>query len=307
MGNVIITAKTHEVLINHLKEKGYHVLYEPGMTYKTLESLISEAEGLVVTTRIYIDKSLLSKAKKLKWIGRLGSGMEQIDVKTAETLGVRCFSSPEGNRNAVAEHTLGMLLSLLNHIHSSQKELQAGKWLREENRGTELSGKTIGIFGYGNTGSSFARLLSAFGVTVLAFDKYKSGFAKDYIKEASPEQIKKYADVISFHVPLTKETEYLADAAFFNTVQNKPWILNSSRGKVVCLKDLADALRAGSISGAGLDVLENEHLESFSEPEKELFNWLVEQPNVLITPHVAGYSHEAFKKMAEVLIQKLDL
>lgn len=179
--------------------------------------------------------------------------------------------------------------------------------MREENRGNELSGKTVGIIGFGNTGSAFAKLLQSFDVTVLAFDKYKFGFSKNFIKEASLEHVCRYADIISFHIPLTSETHHLANEQFFGSLKQKPWILNTSRGSIVNTGDLKSALVEGLISGAGLDVLENEKLSSYTETETKIFNWLIEQPNVIITPHIAGYSHEAFLKMSEVLLQKLGL
>jgi D-3-phosphoglycerate dehydrogenase / 2-oxoglutarate reductase len=298
-GKVIITGQAHPLLAEGLSAMGYTVVDAPTISYSEVEASVKEVTGLVVTTRIAVDRSLLQKANKLRWIGRLGSGMELIDTDFAAQKGIRCFSSPEGNRLAVAEHALGMLLSVLHRIDWSYREIQQRIWLRNENRGVELSGQCVGIIGFGNTGSELARLLAPFGVTVLANDIHKTGYGTDYIQEATLEEIAARCSVISFHVPLNAGTKGMASTAFFDSLQLSPVLVNTSRGEVVDLPALVQALEKGQLSGAALDVLPNENLEN------QLLQRLIQRSNVVLTPHIAGYSRESFEKMSRVLLAKL--
>lgn len=306
MKKVIITAKCHPYLIEQLTTKGYEINHQPKINYSQLLEVINDYTGLITTTSIIIDKAMLNAATNLKFIGRLGSGLEHIDVAFANSKNIVCVSSPEGNCNAVAEHCLGLLLNLMNNINKSSYDLKQGNFIRDENRGEELFGKTIGIIGFGHTGSSFAKLLQPFNVTVLANDIDKTGFENEYIKQASVEQIFENGDVISLHLPLTTLTKYLANDNFFNSLKKQPYFLNTSRGEVVNTDALISAIKNKKVKAVGLDVLENEKLETYTEPEKEQLIFLLQQNNVLITPHIAGYSNEAFYKMARITLDKLE-
>ncbi|MEY4629395.1 MAG: hypothetical protein RLZZ595_1721 [Bacteroidota bacterium] len=303
---VIITAYAHVCLQEALLQRGFDVDVREKITHEELCTLAASYTGMVVTTRIQVDKQLLDAASQLKWICRLGSGMEIIDVDYANQKGILCVGSPEGNKDAVAEHCLGTLLSLMRNLPLANSQVKKGWWIREENRGVELGGKTVGIIGYGNTGSAFAALLAPFGVQVLAYDKYKKSFGKGHVHESGLQQLFLEADVVSFHLPLTEETHHFANALFFEQLQKPVFFINASRGSVVDTSALVDALDAKKVLAAGLDVLENENLKSYTPDEMEQLLALANRDNVLITPHIAGYSHEALEKMAKVLIFKLE-
>jgi D-3-phosphoglycerate dehydrogenase / 2-oxoglutarate reductase len=302
---VLITALAHEVLATTLQNYGFKVLYQPNIPEAELQQLLPQLHGLIVTTRA-ITAQHINAATQLQFIGRLGSGLELIDVAYAQSKGIKCVSSPEGNANAVAEHCLGLLLSILNNLHFAANQVTKGIWQRNQNRGTELFGKTVGIIGFGNTGSQFAKVLQGFNVTILAHDLYHHGFATGNIKEANLEQIQKFADVISFHLPLKPETQHYANAAFFEVCKNQPIILNTSRGNVIHTPALLHALQNNQITGAGLDVLENENLTTYTPAENQTLQQLLQHKNVIVTPHIAGYSHQALYKMAKKVLEKLN-
>ena len=304
---IIITAPVHPFLLDTFQEKGYTIQYEPAISYEALMDCIDTANGLIVTTRLKIDASILAKANQLQWIGRIGSGMELIDTEFAASKNILCVSSPEGNRTTVGEHTLGLLLSLMNRIHSAYQEVKEGKWVRDANRADELTGKTVGIIGLGNTGSAFAKILSGFDVEILAHDIYKTGFETAQIKAASLEMIQEKADVISLHLPLTHLTHHYANTAFFNRLKKKPYFISTCRGPVTETAAVLEAIQNQQIRGVGLDVLEKEPIHLNTGQEMAVLEAVMKHPNCIITPHIAGYSHEAYYKMSKVLLEKLGI
>jgi len=305
MNEIIITAPAHPLMEDTFVRYGEQVRYMPDISHQELLTLIPHCKGLVVSTRIPINRTLLEKAVNLQWIARLGSGMDIIDTEFAEKKGIKCFSSPEGNCDAVAEHALGMLLNLTKKITLAAEEVRDGKWRREENRGTEIRGKTVGIIGYGNTGSAFARLLKGFGCNILAYDKYKSGFQHDNVLESTLPELMKHSDIISIHLPLNAETRQLVNPSFFQSMKKSGFFINTSRGEIVDEDALIAALQHKQVKAAALDVLENEKINSLTEAQKVRFQFLASQPNVILTPHIAGYSVESYYKMAQILLQKL--
>ena len=305
---VLFIDNTHSLLTEKLTAMGF--ICEPftGNSSEELMCIISEYTGIIIRSKLIIDKNIIDKATKLKFIGRVGSGMESIDVVYAEQKGIACLNSPEGNRDAVGEHTTGLLLCLLNKIALADSQIRKGIRLREANRGVEIKGKTIAIIGYGNMGGAFAKCMSGFGAEIIAYDKYKKNYTDTYVKEASLDAIFEKADIISLHVPLTKETHYMVDELFIGKFKKNFFLLNTSRGQVVKTEALVKALATGKILGAALDVIEYESisfekLESTKLPEP--YNYLIHAENVVMTPHVAGWTNESKIKLVEVLAEKI--
>ncbi|MBM3159585.1 MAG: hydroxyacid dehydrogenase [Bacteroidetes bacterium] len=304
---VLITGSAHPVLARSLEAAGYNVDQRPTILQEEAAACIENYTGLILTTRIKADQVFLQKASLLKWIGRLGSGMELIDTSFANRQGIECVSSPEGNRLSVAEHVLGMILVLIHKIAAADLEVKSRNWRREQNRGTELSGKTVGIIGFGNTGSELARLLVPFKVKLLVYDRFKEGFGNEFVLESSLEAIQQQAEIISFHVPLTELTTNMVNVTFFNSLERQPLLVNTSRGGIVNLDHLITALEQEKVRGVALDVLPNEDLSSYTPLENEQLEKLTRKYNVLLTPHIAGYSYEAFERMSTVLLEKLGI
>lgn len=305
---VLFIDTAHPVLKAELAKLGFQCDYFENYSIADYHLVINQYTGIIIRGKIKLDKPILSKATQLKFIGRVGAGMENIDVVFAESQGIKCLNAPEGNRDAVGEHTLGMLLMLLNNLRKADREVREGVWIREGNRGVEIEGKTVGIIGYGNMGSAFARRLAGFEAKVIAFDKYKSGYSGQFVDEASLEQVFEQSDIISLHVPLTEETTFMVDDHFISRFAKNIYLINTSRGKVLKTADLVKNLKSGKVRGAALDVLEYEKM-SFEDIDKaslpEDFKYLIHSENVVLSPHIAGWTHESNYKMAMVIVDKI--
>lgn len=305
MKSVLITEPVHELLPKGLQALGFEVVYLPEIQRREVLEIIHDFEGLIINSKITADKELIEAATKLKFFARCGSGKEVMDIPLATSRGIECITSPEGNRQAVAEQALGMLLNIMNNVPKAHNEIRNKQWIREPNRGHELFGKTVGIIGYGNTGEAFAKVLTGFNVKVLAYDKYRKGFEEGYIHESSLAAIFEEADVISLHLPLTEETKHFANNDFFNSFKKEIWLVNTSRGICVQTTALLNALKNGKVIAAALDVLENEKINSLNAEEQTNFEKLIAHESVLLTPHIAGWTHESKRKIAEVLLKKI--
>ncbi|WP_394906478.1 2-hydroxyacid dehydrogenase [uncultured Mesonia sp.] len=309
MYKVLHLDRNHPLLIKELKAHGFTNHEDYDSPKQSIQESIAQYDGIIIRSRFSLDKAFLEKAENLKFIGRLGAGLENIDVAYAEKKGIKLFSAPEGNRNAVGEHALGMLLSLFNHLNRVDAQVRQGIWQREANRGIELEGKTVGIIGYGNMGKAFAKKLSGFDCEVI-FHDIQSGLSDDFAAEVSLEELQSKAQVLSLHTPLTASTKNMVDAAFIQKFQNSFWLINTARGKSVVTEDLVEALKSGKILGAGLDVLEYEKssFENFFNEEEQLpesFQYLIQADQVLLSPHIAGWTLESKLKLAQVIANKI--
>ena len=305
-GKVLIAAPVHPVLKEGLAEMGYACSVHEDITQQSAAALIGDCVGVVTSTRLKLDRQLINAAPGLQWIARMGSGMEVIDVPYAESRGIKCISSPEGNCNAVGEHAVGMLLALIRRITWSHSEIGAGIWKRDENRGYELEGKTVGIIGFGHTGQAFAGKLRGFDVKILAFDKSPLGNVPSYVELCdSLEPIFEEADILSLHVSLGPDTVDYFNDAFLGRFRKPVILINTSRGAVVNTKTLYSGIKSGRITGACLDVFEQEPITSGDKELRDIIQKLVFMPMVIATPHIAGYTHEALYKMSKVLLDKL--
>lgn len=302
---VLIADYVHEHLITSLHQIGYDVKYIPDATARSMQSLLPSLTGLLINSRVVADKALIDASPQLNFIGRIGSGLEIIDVEYATTKGIKVLNAPEGNRNAVAEHAMALLLNLMNNINVAAQQVSRFEWLREQNRGTELSGKTVALIAFGNTGRAFAKLLSSFDVHILAYDKYLPQGWVDGVKLTSLNEIYEQADVVSIHLPLTEETKYFVDQHFLNKFKKPIWLINTARGKVLDTRQLLQALDNKKVIAAGLDVMENEQLHTYTQEEKNVLMNLTGRPNVIVTPHIAGWTHESKLKIAQVLADKI--
>ncbi|WP_431166881.1 2-hydroxyacid dehydrogenase [Tenacibaculum halocynthiae] len=298
----------HPLLINQLNNFGFINDEDYDSSKLEIESKISTYDGIIIRSRFSIDKQFLDKASNLKFIGRVGAGLENIDCEYALTKGVHLISAPEGNRNAVGEHSLGMLLSLFNKLNKADKEVRKGKWLREDNRGIELDGKTVGLIGYGNMGKAFAKKLRGFEVKVLCYD-IKDNVGDGNCKQVSLQKLQEEVDVLSLHTPQTDLTINMINTEFINQFKKSFWLINTARGKSVVTSDLVDSLKSGKILGAGLDVLEYEK-KSFENLftdslMPDAFQYLIKSNQVILSPHVAGWTVESKEKLAQTIVNKI--
>ncbi|WPU94640.1 NAD(P)-dependent oxidoreductase [Mucilaginibacter sabulilitoris] len=301
--NILIVDDVHPIFMEMATAKGYHCDYKPLIKADEALQIIGDYAGLVIRSKFRVDKQVIDAAASLRFVARAGAGMDNIDEAYAAEKGISRINAPEGNSDAVGEHAVGLLLSLMNNLNRGDAEIRAGEWKREANRGYELKGKTVGIIGYGHMGHSFARKLSGFQVDVIAYDKYKTGFSDRYAREVSMEDIVKHSDVLSLHIPLTTETNGLVDDEYLFHFKKPIFFINTSRGKTARVSAVLNAIKEGKILGAGLDVLEVEKFPALAE--QTWFDELRQSGKVLLSPHVAGWTFDSYRKISEVMAEKL--
>ncbi|CAN5389452.1 2-hydroxyacid dehydrogenase [soil metagenome] len=304
---ILFIDTAHPILQSSLEDAGHECVSGIKLSRAEILEVIDQYEGVIIRSRVQIDKNFLDKALHLKFIGRVGAGMESIDVKYAESKGIACINSPEGNKDAVGEHAIGMLLSLFNNLHRADREVKEGIWSREPNRGVELSGKTVGIIGHGMMGSAFAKKLSGFDCSVLAYDKFKKDFSDQYAKEVSMEEIFLEVDVLSLHVPLSAETLFLVNDDYISRFRKNIYIINTARGKCIKTDDLIKNLKSGKVLGACLDTLEYEEtsFEAIKDLNAHLAGLHEFSNQIILSPHIAGWTKESTVKLAKVLAEKI--
>jgi len=306
---ILLTNKgIHPYLPKTLSTLGFEVIFDYTSSKKVIEQKINQFYGVVMKSRFKADKAFFKKAKHLKFLARVGVGFEHIDVAYAKKKGIEIILSPEGSRDAVGEHSMGLLLCLLNNLSKGDREIRAGEWNREPNRGVELKGKTVGIIGFGNMGQAMAKRLLGFGVKVMAYDKYKKGFSKKYAMEVSLKTLHQESDIISIHIPYDEANHYFIDKAFLNKFKKPIFVINTARGLVLNTKDLVKAMKKGKVLGAGLDVLEYEEqsFEAFKGDElPKPFQYLIQSDRVVLSPHIGGWTMESKLKHAQTIVKKI--
>jgi D-3-phosphoglycerate dehydrogenase len=305
--NILHIDSNHPILWDGLEAAGFTNHADYTSTKQEIEAKIHQYNGIVIRSRFKIDKTFIDAASNLQFIARVGAGLESIDTSYAESKGIALIAAPEGNRNAVGEQALGMLLSLFNNLNKADREIREGHWIREGNRGHELDGKTVGLIGYGNMGKSFAKKLRGFDVEVLCYD-IKPNVGDANAKQVTLKELQAKADVLSLHTPSTPETDGMINTTFFEAFANPIWLINTARGKAVVTKDLVAALQDGKVLGAGLDVLEYEQLSFenlFTDVMPDALQYLINANNVLLTPHIAGWTFESHQRLAQVILNKI--
>lgn len=301
----LIVDAMHESLFPLLEQAGWSADYAPSLTRDEIREKVNGYDGLIIRSKTIVDRDLLGNSPTIRFVGRAGAGMDNLDRNYLSEKNIAVIHAAEGNRDAVGEFTLGLLISLMRNIPKSNTEVGRMIWEREGNRGEEIMGKTISIIGYGNMGKAFAKRLSGFGCKVLAYDKYKSRFADSFCREATMEEVYHETDVLSLHIPLTWETRSMVNTEYLNRFSKDIILINTARGEIIPLEDLAKALKTGKVRSAALDVLENERLTNLTPDQLQSFKYLSGKTNVIFTPHIAGWTFESHEKINVALVNKL--